>query len=167
MATPVEDLSMVNARLHHKGTKMLKLFLLIFLVLPSGTPAKLKMETPECVQAFVDNYLQSDHAKGILERLRISLKTYWSVPLLEIDVGFPVKLYRINYAILDTCSPDSDVEKLIIPSGLWIFPVYHDNKVFYQITIQLKNGVCSIYSVASIVNLIPPNTARFLIISAK
>lgn len=120
---------------------MLKTFYLL-LILCTSTNANLKTEIPECINSFTENYLKSDDMKGVITRLKSAHEIDSSTLLSEVSAGFPLKVYRINYCILDTCSPDINIDELIIPTGEWLVPFYWKGEAIYEIMVRLKNGNC-------------------------
>lgn len=120
---------------------MLKIFYLL-LILLSNTTANLKTEIPECINSYAENYLKSDEFKAVLNRLKFAQEIDSTIPLSEVFAGFPLKMYRINYSILDTCSPDINVDELIIPTGEWLVPFYWNGKAIYQKKVSLRNRHC-------------------------
>ena len=111
--------------------------ILLLLLIIFSVNAKIKMEIPESVEKYLENYLFEMVAKG--EILTFDNN---EINLNEIIVGFPVKKYRINYCILDTCSPDIFIDELIIPCGEWIVPIYWGKKVIYYITLKVGYDGC-------------------------
>jgi hypothetical protein len=120
---------------------MLKIFYLL-LILYTSINANLKTEIPECINSYAENYLKSDEIKAVLKRLKFAQEIDSSIPLQEVSAGFPLKVYRINYCILDTCSPDINVDELIIPTGEWLVPFYWKGKAIYQKKVRLRNRHC-------------------------
>jgi hypothetical protein len=120
---------------------MLKIFFML-LILYTSTNANLKTEIPECINTFAQSYLKSDDMKAVLNRLKYAQEIDSSIPLPEVSSGFPLKVYRINYYILDTCSPNINIDELIIPTGEWLVPFYWKGKAIYEIEVRLKNGSC-------------------------
>ncbi|HEX2955488.1 MAG TPA: hypothetical protein VHO70_01580 [Chitinispirillaceae bacterium] len=120
---------------------MLKIFFLL-LMLYTTLYGNIKTEIPECINSYAENYLKSDEIKAVLNRLKFAQDIDSSIPMSEVSAGFPLKVYRINYCILDTCSPDINVDELIIPTGEWMVPFYWNGKAIYEMVLRLRNGSC-------------------------
>jgi hypothetical protein len=80
--------------------------------------------------------------KDAFNRLKFAHEIDSSTPLSKVTADFPLKVYHINYYILDTCSPDINIDKLIIPTGEWLVPFYWNGKAIYQKVLSLRNRHC-------------------------
>lgn len=123
---------------------MLRILLVLLISVPISAKS-LKLTQPPCIREAVKKCIQDSTSD--IGYLRIKGIIDQEVDFSQLRTYSAFKIYRFNYPYLDTAieSFKGDISEFIIPTGMWVIPVYYRGKVLYELELWLKKGKCEFF----------------------